>query len=724
MQQAPAKHDLVLLGGGHANALALRMLAMERPSATRITLVSPQSLAAYSGMLPGLVAGHYRLTDTHVDLPQLCQWAGARFVQQAVSRIDPEQRCLHLADGSTLAYDLLSINVGGTPAWGEVPGAAEFAIAVKPVASFYARWSRYLDGLAQRESQAPAQVTVVGGGAGGTELVLAMAHAAARRGLTLTLRLVTRDLLGEYNDRARRHAREALAAYGVELVEHATVTAVTRNTLHTRNGDHRFDALFWCLGVRAPGFLAECGLQCTDDGFVEVDASLRSLSHDNIFAAGDCAWQSNAPARRAGVYAVRQAPVLAANLRAALHDEPLRLYHPQKQFLSLLSLGGQRAIGYRNGVALAGEWLWRLKDRIDRRFMQRLNALPDKPAMPATTGDNLRCAGCGAKVGGEALRQALAPLHAVTHDNILAGLEAREDASLVRWNPKALLVQSHDYFPAFVDDPLLFGRIAALHALSDVHARNARPHSALATVCVPVNHPRLQARDLTRLMEGALMELNRDGCALIGGHSIEGPQLAAGFTINAEAVDTQLAGKQGARPGDVLLLTKPLGHGVLLAAMMQPRPVGAWLDALFENMLASNAVAGRLFHQAGARAVTDITGFGLLGHLLEICEAGAVGAQLELDTVPVLDGVVTLLRQGVSSSLRPANDAALARTDIPARWLGHPLLGVLTDPQTSGGLLAAVPADKVNECLRACADAGQKTWRIGTIISGDMVRLV
>lgn len=725
MQQAPAQQDLVLLGGGHANALALRMLAMDRPDHTRITLVSPEPLAPYSGMLPGLVAGHYQVSDTHIDLMQLCQWAGARFVQQAVVHIDTDNQQLQLADGSTLGYDWLSINVGGIPVWDQVVGAAEHAIPVKPVSTFFPRWNRFLDQLARQPREQRAHVTVVGGGAGGTELVLAMAHAVARRGLDVALTLVTRTFLDEYNDATRRHARQALDDYGIHLHEGVSVQQVRDGTLQTDNGDVPFDSLFWCLGVRAPAFLAASNLQCHQDGFVEVDASLRSLSHRNVFAAGDCAWQVNDPAKRAGVYAVRQAKVLADNLRNSLHgNTSLRLYTPQKNFLSLLSLGDKRAVAYRNGISLAGARMWRLKDHIDRKFMRKLNALPEKPAMPATNVDEVRCAGCGSKIGDEALRHALQGLDAVQHDDILAGLGAREDASVIRWQPDALLVQSHDYFPAFVDDPFLFGRIAALHSLSDVHARNAQPHSALATACVPVNHPRLQGRDLSRLMQGALLELNRVSCALVGGHSIEGPQLAAGFTINAAINEKQLLGKRGAAPGDKLLLSKPLGSGILLAAMMRPRAVGQYLDALFEQMLISNAVAATLFHRHGARAVTDVTGFGLLGHLLEMCDASGRGAQLELESLPVLPGVLTVLQQGISSTLRPANDAMLIRCDMPARWFQHPLLGVLTDPQTSGGLLAAVPPENVEACVQACKDAGQQVWCIGSVIPGDGVRLV
>src|SRR5690606_508439 len=271
MQQAPAQQDLVLLGGGHANVLALRMLAMDRPDHTRLALVPPDPPARYSGMLPGLVAGHYQVTDTHIDLVQLCQWAGARFVQQAATRIDTDSQQIQLADGSTLGYDWLAINVGGIPVWDKVPGAAEHAIPVKPVSSFFPRWNRFLDQLASQPRKQVARVTVVGGGAGGTELVLAMAHAVARRGLDVALTLVTRTFLDEYNDATRRHARKALDDYGIHLHEGVSVQQVSDGILQTDKDDVPFDSLFWCLGVRAPAFLSASNLQCHQNGFVEVD---------------------------------------------------------------------------------------------------------------------------------------------------------------------------------------------------------------------------------------------------------------------------------------------------------------------------------------------------------------------------------------------------------------------------------------------------------------------
>ncbi len=716
MNRQPASHDLVLIGGGHAHALALRRLAMSPIRKTRVTLISPQPMTPYSGMLPGLVAGHYSFADTHIDLPHLCRWAGVRYVQQSVSQLDTHINRLLLDDGSHLDFDWLSINVGGTPSFGEVPGAAEFSVPVKPVTGFHARWQTLLDNWPEQTSPA---LVVVGAGAGGCELVLAMAHALGRRNLRASITLVGDQLLAGYRRAAQQHMRAALARYGVTLVE-TSVREVRATELLGENTRIPFDTLFWCTGVGAPGWLRHTGLQTTAQGFIAVDAQLRSLSHAHIFAAGDCAMQTDTRTPRAGVYAVRQSQYLADNLKAAIEGKTLRTFLPQSDFLSLLSLGEQTAIASRNGLTVAGHWLWRWKDRIDRRFMQRLHDLPPRAAMAVSSSDEpMRCAGCGAKVGDVALREALATLQPLEHDNIVSGLSTREDASVVRWHSSDLLVQSQDYFPAFVDDPYLFGRLAALHSLSDIYARGATPHSALATVCLPIQHARLQGRDLSRLMHGAVEELNRAGCALLGGHTIEGAQMAAGFAINASARDGQLFAKGGAHAGDQLVLTKPLGTGVLLAALMQPELCGPWFEPLITAMLRSNADSTQLLRQFNIAAVTDVTGFGLLGHVLEMCDASHLGVRLHGDRIPALPGAMTLLQRGISSTLKQANDAALARCQIADSWLDHPLLALLTDPQTCGGLIAAVPAHQLDACVALFARHQQPLWHLGEFVAVD-----
>lgn len=719
MQSIAAKQDLVLVGGGHSHALALRMLAMKPLPDTRLTLISPDSLSPYSGMLPGLIAGHYQVEECHVDLPRLCQWAGVRFIRAKVVALDVTLSRLTLDDGSKLDYDWLSLDIGSTPALDEVPGARQYAVPVKPVAGLRQRWQGTLNHWPEQDR--PVRISVVGGGAGGTEISLAIAMALTRHGLAghITL-LCGSQLLQGYPDRLRQAMRRRLHAAGIDVQEHCRVNRVDDGLLQA-NGEHPFDLLFWCTGAIGADWLTDSGLALTEKNFVRINHRLQAVNQANIFATGDCAMIDDHPLPRAGVYAVRQAGTLVKNLRRAVNGQPLADWKPQKKFLSLLAAGDRDAAGSRGQLTVQGPWVWRWKDRIDRSFMQKFEQLPAMPmTRPLPPEEVPRCAGCGAKVGSDALQQALSGLRPLGQDDIVAGIDAREDASVIRWPAGQLLVQSQDFFPAFIDEPAVFGRIAVLHSLSDIYAMNATPHSALATVALPVNHQVLQSRDLKRLMHAVVDQLNLAGCTLLGGHTLEGAQLAAGFAVNGSARAEVLFHKGGARPGDQLILTKALGTGVILAAMMQLKSRAAVLDSALESMLISNASAATVFADCGVRSCTDITGFGLLGHLLEMCRASSTRAILECEAVPLLHGALSLSQQGVSSTLKPANDIALTDCHIEQRFIEHPLLAMLTDPQTSGGLLAAVPANQADSCLLQLRAVGLPAAIIGSMVEANV----
>jgi selenide,water dikinase len=406
---------------------------------------------------------------------------------------------------------------------------------------------------------------------------------------------------------------------------------------------------------------------------------------------------------------VRQAPVLAHNLLAYCRGGTLREHQPQRRFLSLLSLGGKTAVADRGRFSASGSWVWRWKDHIDRKFMALFDdeGLPtmSTATSPVAAGDEaMHCGGCGAKLPGEMLRGALQQL-ALDYPAVIDTAQLRDDAALVPVSAGKRLVQSVDVLRSLVDDPWLMGRIAALHALSDLYAMGASPHSALASLTIPYAGPRLQQRDLQQLMSGAVEELARANCRLLGGHTLEGPELAIGFTVNGE-IDDKLLEKQALRAGDRLILCKALGTGVLFAAGQQGRADGRWINAAVETMLQSNAAAAAIALEQGALAATDITGFGLLGHLGEMLQGGELGARIELARVPCLPGVAACFAAGFASTLQPGNIASVeAQLELHAAT-SAPLLQALFDPQTSGGLLLAVADPAAEALLRSLRDAG------------------
>jgi selenide,water dikinase len=286
------------------------------------------------------------------------------------------------------------------------------------------------------------------------------------------------------------------------------------------------------------------------------------------------------------------------------------------------------------------------------------------------------------------------------------GLDAPDDAALVDTGGTQLSVQTIDYFRAIVDDPYLFGKIAATHALGDLYAMGAQPQTALALATLPFGLEGKVEADLAMLMAGANDVLREAGCALVGGHSSEGRELAMGFALNGLVARGAALRKSGLKPGDALILTKPIGTGAILAAHMRAKAKSRWVFGALAHMLVSNKQAAAIVQGFGAHAATDVTGFGLLGHLVEMVRASGVDVRLDLDAVPLLDGLAETMASGIFSSLQPQNvrlRRAIANLEAVS---ADPRYPALFDPQTAGGLLAAVPEAQADPCVAALKAVG------------------
>jgi selenide,water dikinase len=301
----------------------------------------------------------------------------------------------------------------------------------------------------------------------------------------------------------------------------------------------------------------------------------------------------------------------------------------------------------------------------------------------------MRCAGCGGKVGGSVLHRVLSRLEIPPNDRVLVGLDKPDDAAVIATRDGQPVTVTTDFFTAPLDDPYLVGRIAALNAGSDIFAMGAKPHSALAMATIPVGKPPAQEQLLYELLAGSNRELSAMGATLVGGHTIEGPQITLGFTLLADT-PRQPRTKNLLRPGDLLVLTKPLGTGVLLAAQMRAECRAEWFGPLLESMLLSNQSAAETADQFDVRGMTDVTGFGLAGHLLEMLRAADIYAELRLDRIELLHGTADLIAAGVESTLAPANRAVEADISVPEALRQQPSYAALFDPQTSGGLLLGI----------------------------------
>ncbi len=747
---APITKSLVLVGGGHSHAIVLRKMGMQPwPANVKITLITNLSDTPYSGMLPCHISGLYDFDTAHIDLRPLTRFANCQLVMDQMVGLDPTGQKVICRDHPPIAYDTLSIDIGSTPTKSQVPGTASYAIPAKPVTGLLQAWRTYLETLEKsliENPHTPATISIVGGGVGGVEMAFAM-----------QVRLW--ELVGRYSTTPKQqvnvhlfHRRAHLAtgrnvptqrliermckARNIHVHTSQTVNRVTGNSVRTHSGQKVLcDRTFWVTNATAPRWLTNSSLSLTADSFIAVKDTLQTLSHPNIFAAGDVASMVNYTRPKAGVFAVRQGPPLYENLKRYVLDQPLKAFHPQTRYLNIIDTGLGSAIASWGPFAIHAKWCRWWKDRIDRKFMRLFS---DFPPMASTTLSHrseqesqgrfasafsalnaaraavsdsavpMHCAGCGSKVGSKVLTRALArvradaPSHAdwPHRSNIYTDLSTPDDAAIIQIPSGKLTVHTVDHFSALIKDPFVFGQICVNHCLSDLFAMGATAHNVLAIAAIPYGSNKAQEETLYQLLSGATLALSDSKTFLVGGHTTEASELSLGFACNGWIDPEQVWRKGNLLPGQALILTKPLGTGSLFAADQQRQAKGRWIEAAVTSMLRSNQQAAECFKRYGATACTDVTGFGLAGHLLEMIEASQVDVALDLSVLPHLPGAFETLAQKQFSSLHQRNLQNSITAIQMRRGLTHsPNFQILFDPQTSGGLLASLPASEVEDCL-------------------------
>lgn len=723
--QRPIEKELVLIGGGHSHTIALRNFAMNPLPGVRITLISEQSNTPYSGMLPGHVAGHYTYEECHIDLRRLATAAQAQLYVDRAIGLDLDRNQVNCAGHPPVRFDILSIDIGSTPELPDVPGILDYSVPVKPWRFFLHQWQQVIDRVSQHPNQ-PISIGVVGGGAGGVELVLTIQHqlqqilqAAGQPLANLTMHLFHRGarVMTGHNARIRNRFQQILIQQGIHLHLKKTVLQVQKGKVFCESGFQvECDTIFWVTRASAPIWPQQSGIATDERGFIQVQPTLQSVSHPHIFAAGDIAAMVASPRPKAGVFAVRQGKPLAENLRRLLQGNKLQIYKPQSKFLSLISTGDRKAIMSWGALPLGNEsaWLWRWKDAIDRKFMDQFREFlemgPDVE-LPAENSIPMQCTGCGSKVGSPILEKTLSRLHQdypPLRQDILVGLGGADDAAVVEVPPGQVMVHTLDYFRSLINDPFIFGQIAAHHSLSDLFAMGAEPQSALAMATLPYGSDQSLQETLYHLLAGATKVLQQAGAELVGGHTTEGAELAFGLACNGLIDRKGILSKHGIQPEQVLILTKPLGTGLIFAAAMRQQTRNLWIDSALQSMLQSNQAATQCFLEYQATACTDITGFGLIGHLSEMLRSSPIHVQLNLNSIPAMPGVAEIISQNIHSSLYPQNLKAGHWVANQDQFQTHPLWPLLFDPQTSGGLLATVPMEHASECLEDLEKVGYR----------------
>lgn len=380
--------NLVLVGGGHAHIHVLERCIEDGPPDAKLTLVVDRRIAVYSGMVPGYVAGQYRAEELQIDAVALAERAGAQVILAPAIGVDPVGRRVLIEDGADVPYDVASFDIGSMVMGLDVPGVREHAMPTRPIGTFVDEFDALVEEARAHPSGDSFRVVVVGGGVGGVELAFAadqrLRAATSRAPLVILLEVGPR-ILSRYPASILRRVERSAAVRGIEIRCNREVVAVDPGSVQLSDGDRvACNALIWVTGAASQDVFRDSGVATDDRGFVSIRPTLQFRDHDDLFAVGDCATFIDYPdTPKAGVYAVREGPYITDNLYAAVEGRPLRSYKPQGDFLTLMNLGDGRAIGAKWGLSFEGRWVMRWKDRIDRKFMHRFQALAGGVPLPA-----------------------------------------------------------------------------------------------------------------------------------------------------------------------------------------------------------------------------------------------------------------------------------------------------------------------------------------------------
>ncbi len=721
---AKSFYKIILIGGGHSNIQVIKSWAMNPPKNAKLILISDQANAPYSGMLPLYIKGEYTFDEVHFDLRRICALAHVDFIESKVTKIDPEKKIILLENRPSVSYDYASINTGIIPLESFLDYSKEKdekrVVFLKPISKLIYKFEIILQEITK--SNKTLHLAMIGGGAAGIEMTF-MIQARLQdlnKNCNLSLFHNTKELLKGHHVRSQELIVQNLQKSGIKIYLNTEINSFKDNTLTSNNNEtYPCDFLFVSTHAMAPSWPKESGLSVCSEGFIKVDNFLNVINSPSLFAAGDCIQFSNFKLNKAGVYAVRQGPILKHNLRHVIGEEKSFIpYKPQKSILGLIHSGVDDVIYSKGRFVHSGKRYYKLKKYIDKKFMENFG-LPFYHLLPKSmTGVKYleaseinTCGGCGSKVSPDLLFGIIhSPLFDIYKDVLP---EVLDDAPSFPTD-KGKISTSIDGFRSFINDPYLFGKVATLHALSDLAANGARPLNVNLSITLKIAPEKLQQYELKQMMFGICEILSKHKVKIIKGHSSEGLESNITISVNGISPDKNYT-KFLIKQGDQLILTKGLGAGILLRALMLGECEGRWCSSFLKSLQQDNLDIIPLLDQYNISAMTDITGFGFVGHLLEMLNQNKFSVELNYSKIKLFKGVESILDKGIQSHLGPKLKKLYLKK---IENLNNFNIDSLHDPQTNGGLLIAIQKDQAETLKNALRKIGHVDSEIiGQIIS-------
>ncbi len=658
------KKDLVLIGGGHSHLNVLKSFTMDKINGLRVTLISDVYETPYSGMLPGFIENDYSLDDIQIDLYKICYHGNFRFINCKVNKIDGIKNLIYFKNRPPLSFDYLSINIGINNDTKTIKNADKYALKLKPISKI--NYNEIINNLEGKK------VGVIGSGPAGVEISLAL----KKRYNEIDIFLFTgkSGLLKNYSNFSKNSILKTLTEANINVIFKDEVSEVSKNKIITKSSKvYLIDKAILSTNGVPPKWLKKTNLILSHEGFIQTNNKLQT-NFNHIFAAGDIANFSNNNLTKSGVYAVKSGSVLSKNIRNMIVNKPLFNYYPQKYYLSIIGLSNGKALAFKYNLHFTSKLILNLKKYIDLKFIKKFK-LYEKINYKKNIMD---CKGCASKISLTTLKSSL-PKYII---------KSSEDATqITKGSP---YVNSIDMITSIITDPFLLGKISANHALSDIYASLAKPLSALMILQLPKSSQNIHSEDLKQIQEGAKLILNDNSCILSGGHTMIGEDNnpVVGFSIIGEKFKRS---NKKINDKDVVILTEKLGTGIIFAGVNSNVISSKYIKDVSKQLENGNIKLGKIFNQINPLEATDITGYGLGNHLINLVDRNKdiKGITILKDKIKLFEGVNECLQKNVNSSFYEQNfNYGKNKVFFNKNEL---INKIFFDPQTVGGIAFIIP---------------------------------